>query len=67
LNILFLGRNSGTSIQRKDAMLRLGHQVIHIDPHALLPSNRAIHLWEWHTGAIGRRLCGGARFERSPR
>jgi spore maturation protein CgeB len=53
LNILFLGRNSGTSIQRKDAMLRLGHQVIHIDPHALLPSNRAIHLWEWHTGAIG--------------
>jgi spore maturation protein CgeB len=53
LNILFLGRNSGTSSQRKEAMLRLGHQVVHIDPYALLPSNRGIHLWEWHAGSMG--------------
>jgi hypothetical protein len=53
LNILFLGRNSGTSNQRKEALLRLGHQVVHLDPQALLPSNRAIHLWRWHTGAMG--------------
>jgi len=53
LNILFLGRNSGTSKQRKEALLRLGHRVVHLDPHALLPSNPGLHLWEWHTGAMG--------------
>jgi spore maturation protein CgeB len=53
LNILFLGRNSGTSQQRKEALVRLGHQVAHIDPYALLPSNRAINLWQWRMGSLG--------------
>jgi hypothetical protein len=53
LNILFLGRNSGTSKQRKEAMIRLGHQVMHLNPHALLPSNRGIDMWKWHAGAMG--------------
>ena len=53
LKILYLGQNSGTSKQRKDALVRLGHQVVHLDPYALLPWNRAISLWQWRTGSLG--------------
>ena len=53
MNILYLGPNSGTSRQRKEALLRLGHQVTHIDPYALLPANRFISLWQWKTGSLG--------------
>jgi spore maturation protein CgeB len=53
LNILYLGRNAGTSKQRKEALVRLGHQVVCLDPYALLPSIRGIHLWEWHAGSLG--------------
>jgi spore maturation protein CgeB len=53
LNILYLGRNSGTSGHRKEALVRLGHRVTHIDPEALLPSHRIISLWQWRAGSIG--------------
>jgi spore maturation protein CgeB len=53
VNILFLGSSSGTSNQRKEALVRLGHQVVHLDLHALLPAGRAIHMWEWHAGSLG--------------
>jgi spore maturation protein CgeB len=53
LKILFLGRTSGTSLQRKDALARLGHQVVLLDPFALLPSNRIISLWQWRAGSFG--------------
>jgi spore maturation protein CgeB len=53
LKILYLGRNSGTSSQRKDALLRLGHDVTHIDPYALLPANRIVNLWQWRAGSVG--------------
>ncbi len=53
MKILYLGPASGTSSQRKEALVRLGHQVVHLDPHALLPSSRGIHLWEWHAGSVG--------------
>jgi spore maturation protein CgeB len=53
LRILYLGRKSGTSEQRKAALVRLGHKVTHIDPQALLPSHRIIGLWEWRAGSIG--------------
>jgi len=53
VKILYLGPASGTSNQRKQALVRLGHQVEHLDPRALLPSNRAIHLWEWQAGSLG--------------
>ena len=53
MKILYLGRNSGTSKQRKDALVRLGHQVAQIDPYALLPWNRVVSLWQWRTGSLG--------------
>ncbi len=53
MKILHLGPNSGTSGQRKDTLIRLGHQVVNIDPHKLLPWNRAVSLWQWRTGSLG--------------
>ena len=53
VKILYLGGSSGTSHQRKEALVRLGHQVVRVDPHSLLPSSRAIHMWEWHAGSVG--------------
>lgn len=53
MKILYLGQNSGTSKHRKDALVRLGHQVVHLDPFALLPWNRTISLWQWRTGSLG--------------
>ena len=53
LNILYLGTNAGTSGQRKEALVRLGHEVTLIDPFAMLPPNRLVSLWLWRTGALG--------------
>ena len=53
MKILHLGPNSGTSGQRKDTLIRLGHQVVNIDPCKLLPWNRAVSLWQWRTGSLG--------------
>jgi spore maturation protein CgeB len=53
LKILYLGANSGTSKQRREALVRLGHQVTGIDPYALLPANRLIGIWQWRAGSIG--------------
>ena len=36
--ILYLGRSNGTSLQRGNALKRLGHEAYLIDPHRYLPS-----------------------------
>jgi spore maturation protein CgeB len=53
VNILYLGSNRGTAGHRKDALVRLGHEVTQIDPFGMLPSNRLVGLWLWRTGALG--------------
>jgi len=37
LNILFLGANGGNSLKRGNALRRLGHDVMLIDPYSLFP------------------------------
>lgn len=38
LRILYLGSANGTSLQRSNALRRLGHVVVLVDPRALLPT-----------------------------
>ena len=52
LNILYLGRNSGTSLHRAMALRRLGHEVFVMDPALFLSKQRLIDIWTWHTGAL---------------
>jgi spore maturation protein CgeB len=53
LKILHLGPNSGTSKHRKEALVRLGHEVVHVDPCGLLPANRIVSLLQWYAGSLG--------------
>jgi spore maturation protein CgeB len=53
VNILYLGSNQGTAGHRKEAMVRLGHQVHVIDPASLFPASRFIGQWRRHTGGLG--------------
>ena len=53
MNILYLGSNQGTAGHRKEAMVRLGHQVRVIDPASLFPASRFIGQWRRHTGGLG--------------
>jgi spore maturation protein CgeB len=53
VKILYLGDSQGTAGHRKEAMVRLGHHVVAINPLALLPANRAIGQWRRHTGGLG--------------
>jgi spore maturation protein CgeB len=50
LNILYLGPISGTSLDRANALRRLGHQVTHIDLRTLLPKTSWIDKVTWHLG-----------------
>lgn len=52
LSILYIGRDSGTSRQRAQALRRLGHIVFHIDPYAFLPKSRVTGVWIWQTGGL---------------
>jgi len=51
-SILYIGRSSGTSLHRLEALRRLGHSVFSIDPHAYLPKTRLTGMWTWHTGGL---------------
>jgi spore maturation protein CgeB len=59
LSILYLGRNSGTSLHRALSLRRLGHKVRILDAQRFLPRNRLVDYWSHHTGA-----CGFGRFVR---
>jgi hypothetical protein len=64
VKILYIGEDSGTSRHRKEAMIRLGHQVTLRDPYALLPWSPVLAQWQRRTGGFGlvdlvrRRLLG---------
>lgn len=51
-SILFIGRNSGTSRHRAEALRRLGNIVFQIDPHAFIPKTRLSSVWMWNTGGL---------------
>lgn len=48
MKILYLGMGDGTSLDRANAYVRLGHDVTHIDPRKLLPRARWVDLLTWH-------------------
>jgi spore maturation protein CgeB len=50
LNILYLGPNSGTCLDRANALRRLGHQLKHIDLRILLPKTTWVDKVTWHLG-----------------
>ena len=57
LSVLYLGPMSGTSLHRRDAFVRLGHDVTTIEPRKLLPTSPWIDRIEWH---LTPTLLGGA-------
>lgn len=52
MNILYIGEDNGTSKQRADALVRLGHQVKVIDPNNFFPKNSFLFRWQWETGGL---------------
>lgn len=52
MKILYLGEGNGTSKQRSDALVRLGHEVKLIDPDNFLPKNSFLFKWRWKTGGL---------------
>lgn len=57
MNILYIGRNSGTAIQRIEALRRLGHKVTLIDARGALENLvvpfALVSAWGVKTGALG--------------
>jgi spore maturation protein CgeB len=52
MNILYLGQDNGTSKQRANALVRLGHNVKIIDPDSFIPKTRWLYKWRWETGGL---------------
>jgi spore maturation protein CgeB len=50
LNILYLGPISGTSLDRANALRRLGHKVTHLDLRTMLPKTAWVDRVTWHLG-----------------
>ncbi len=50
LSILYLGKANGTSLDRANALKRLGHQVDHVDPLSLMPRTPWVHRITWRVG-----------------
>ena len=50
VRILYIGRMSGTSLDRSNALRRLGHEVIHIDLRELLPRTVWVERVTWRFG-----------------
>jgi spore maturation protein CgeB len=50
LSILYLGTRNGTSLDRANALLRLGHRVNHIDLRSLLPQTPWMYRITWKLG-----------------
>jgi hypothetical protein len=53
MKILYLGSNAGTCRHRCDALRRLGHAVVTVDPWDALGRHRLMESWVANTGAIG--------------
>lgn len=49
-NVLYLGARSGTSLDRAQALRRIGCKVDHIDPRNLLPNTPWVDRLTWHVG-----------------
>jgi len=52
MKILYLGAVSGTSLHRRTALERLGHQVRHLDPESTLPKDYLRAKFRYETGAL---------------
>jgi spore maturation protein CgeB len=72
LKVLYLGSQRGTSLDRAQALRRIGCAVDHVDPRDLLPSTRWVDRVTWHMGghwlggmlskALDQRL-GSSRYD----
>jgi len=51
LNILFLGASGGNALKRANALRRLGHNVIQIDPYSLFPFRNFVGRLIYYAGA----------------
>ena len=51
LNILFLGANGGNALKRGNALRRLGHDVVLIDPYSLFPFRNFVGKLIYYAGA----------------
>jgi spore maturation protein CgeB len=50
MKILYLGRLSGTCLDRADALRRLGHELLHIDVRTLMPRTVWVDRITWRLG-----------------
>ena len=53
LEILYVGPDEGTSRHRFEALRRLGHGVLMVDPFEAVSSSSYVRSWIFHTGALG--------------
>jgi hypothetical protein len=53
MKIAYIGSNRGTSLQRADALERIGHRVTVIDPRDFLPPSKWVDRWLYHAGGLG--------------
>jgi spore maturation protein CgeB len=51
LHVLFLGANGGNALKRAQALKRLGHEVVSIDPYSLFPFKNFIGRLIYYAGA----------------
>lgn len=52
MELLYIGSLSGTSLQRREALRRIGHSVTAIDPETFLPRNRVAAKIHYETGGL---------------
>jgi len=57
VNILYIGGRDGTAIQRRDALIRLGHEVTQVDPQPYVPAGKLSGKFHRETGGL---LCQSA-------
>lgn len=50
MKILYLGRRSGTCLDRADALRRMGHELLHIDVRTLMPKTVWVDRVTWRLG-----------------
>ena len=52
MKILFLGHKGGTSLQRAEALRRLGHEVLQVDVGESVGKGRLVRKLHWETGGL---------------
>jgi spore maturation protein CgeB len=53
MKVVFLGRNSGTSAHRANALRRLGHEVELLDIFDCVPKVPLVGVWQRYLGSVG--------------